>query len=336
MSPTLSSNHLRDRDLKITGPARASGPSFQFSGAQLQQSDRAGAAACGSEGVSLEIVTTLHLTAKRRKAKALASVVQESPELVDRKVKALLNKLTLENFDSISDQIIAWANKSEKEIDGPKTLIRVICLIFEKATDEAIWSEVYATLCRKMMSQISPRVLDEGIKNSRGKPLVGGQLFHKHLLNICRENFDRGWVTEEASAATAMKTINDQADTSQEYGDVALYSDEYYAAHKEKRRGLGLVKFIGELFKLHMLRERIMHKYLSKLIRNTGNPQEVEIESLCKLLTTVGSKLDTAKGLAQMDSYFELLKEWMKNPLVSSRSKFMLQDVIELRERTWQ
>ena len=33
--------------------------------------------------------------------------------VVDQKVRALLNKLTVEKFDTISDQIIAWANKSE-------------------------------------------------------------------------------------------------------------------------------------------------------------------------------------------------------------------------------
>lgn len=32
----------------------------------------------------------------------------ESPEIVDRKVRALLNKLSMEKFDSISNQIIAW------------------------------------------------------------------------------------------------------------------------------------------------------------------------------------------------------------------------------------
>jgi len=41
----------------------------------------------------------------------------EPPKTVERKVKALLNKLTMEKFDSISDQIVAWANKSEAEVD---------------------------------------------------------------------------------------------------------------------------------------------------------------------------------------------------------------------------
>jgi hypothetical protein len=67
----------------------------------------------------------------------------DSPELVDCKVKGLLNKLTMEKFDSISDQIIAWANKSEKEKDGWTCSGH---LVFEKATDEAAWSEMYARL----------------------------------------------------------------------------------------------------------------------------------------------------------------------------------------------
>ncbi|CAE7149112.1 unnamed protein product, partial [Rhizoctonia solani] len=37
----------------------------------------------------------------------------EERQLVDQKVKALLNEFTMEKFDSISDQIIEWANKSE-------------------------------------------------------------------------------------------------------------------------------------------------------------------------------------------------------------------------------
>jgi translation initiation factor 4G len=59
----------------------------------------------------------------------------ESPEIVERKVRGLLNKLTMTRFDSISDQIIAWADKSEREKDG-RVLMQVIKLIFEMATDE--------------------------------------------------------------------------------------------------------------------------------------------------------------------------------------------------------
>lgn len=91
--------------------------------------------------------------------------------VVERKVKGLLNKLTMEKFDKLSDQILTWANKSEEEKDGA-TLISVIKLIFEKATDEGAWSKMYAHLCWKMTEQISPNVQDDSIKNSRGQPIV--------------------------------------------------------------------------------------------------------------------------------------------------------------------
>ncbi|PKY59221.1 hypothetical protein RhiirA4_332683, partial [Rhizophagus irregularis] len=67
---------------------------------------------------------------------------------VQRKVKALLNKLTLEKFDSISDQIIDFANKSRDERDG-RILREVIRLIFEKSCDESNFCAMYAQLCRK-------------------------------------------------------------------------------------------------------------------------------------------------------------------------------------------
>ena len=60
---------------------------------------------------------------------------------VERKVKGLLDKLTMEKFDKLSYQILAWANKSEEEKDAA-TLTLVIKLIFEKVTDEATWSEM--------------------------------------------------------------------------------------------------------------------------------------------------------------------------------------------------
>ena len=125
-----------------------------------------------------------------------------------------------------------------------------------------------------------------------------------------------------AAAAAATRVNEDKAPKD---GESALYSDEYYAAQKAKRQGLGLVKFIGELFKLQMLTERIMHECVKKLLGNVENPEEEEIESLCKLLTTVGALLDTPKARAHMDVYFSRMKELCKSQNVTSRMQFMLQ-----------
>ncbi|OJA15320.1 hypothetical protein AZE42_12803 [Rhizopogon vesiculosus] len=283
-------------------------------------------------GAGFEPVVPLEMSANRWVPTSSIRKAQpdvDTPDMVDRKVKALLNKLTMERFDSISDQIIQWANKSVNEKDG-RTLIQVIRLVFEKATDEAAWSEMYARLCRKMMEQISPDVQDDGIKNPEGKPIAGGQLFRKYLLNRCQEDFERGWFAKEATAAAAAaKASHDQATkaANEKKGteEAELYSDEYYAAQKAKRQGLGLIKFIGELFKLQMLTERIMHECVKKLLGNVENPEEEEIESLCQLLKTVGQLVDTPKARAHMDVYFTRMKELGKSTNVSSRMQFMLQ-----------
>ncbi|GAA6041001.1 hypothetical protein JCM8097_000533 [Rhodosporidiobolus ruineniae] len=272
-----------------------------------------------------------------------------SPEMVQRKVKALLNKLTLEKFESISDQILDWANKSVDETDG-RILRQVIALIFEKATDEATWSEMYARLCRKLMERVSADVRDETVKTADGTPVAGGALFRKYLLNRCQEDYEQGWKNKEAAAAAAKsKEADDKA--KQEANDAAkkeaeesgkeaskeaeLLSDEYYAAQKAKRRGLGLVRFIGELYRLQMLTERIMHECIKKLLANTENPEEEDVESLCRLLTTVGKGLDNPKAKQHMDVYFLRMNTIANSPKVSSRVRFMILDVVDLRAAKW-
>jgi translation initiation factor 4G len=289
--------------------------------------------------VSLEPVAPLQATANRWDRNIASTVDPDSPEMVYRKVKGLLNKLTMEKFDFISDEIIALANKLGKEKDG-RTLNLVIQLVFEKATDNATWSEMYARLCRKMMEQISAAVQDHHTTNTEGKSIGGGQLFRKYLLNRCQEGFERGWVAKEASAAAAaVKALENEAtkaaNEKTKDGDseeIILYSDEYYAVQKAKRQGLGLIKFIGELFKLRMLTERIMHECVKGLLG--GVAEEEKIEGLCVLLTSVGSILDTPKTRAHMDVYFSRMKELAKSQSVSPRMQFMLQVRVPLSSLT--
>lgn len=104
-----------------------------------------------------------------------------------------------------------------------------------------------------------------------------------------------------------------------------MMSDEYYIAAAAKRRGLGLVKFIGELYKLGMLTERIMHECVKKLVDYEGIPDEAEVESLTSLLRTIGASLDASeKGPAMMDAYFARIHLMVETPNLPSRLRFML------------
>ncbi|KAF9237863.1 armadillo-type protein [Melanogaster broomeanus] len=144
---------------------------------------------------------------------------------------------------------------------------------------------------------ISPEVQDDDIWNAEGEPIAGGQLFRKYLLNRCQDDFERGWTIKAANEKMGEK-----------WEESERCSDEYYATQKTKRHRPSLVKFMGELFKVQMLTERVMHQCVKKLLNIAENPEEEVIESLCQLL---------------------------KTPQCQSRMQSMLQDVIELRDRGW-
>jgi translation initiation factor 4G len=246
------------------------------------------------------------------------------PDVVQRKTKSLLNKMTPEKFDKITDQILEITAQSKQEDDG-RTLRQVIALTFEKATDEAHWASMYAQFCRRMLESMSSEIRDEGVKDKNGAVVTGGNLFRKYLLNRCQEEFERGWKVNLPKPAEGQTE------------EAAMLSDEYYVAAAAKRRGLGLVRFIGELFKLQMLTERIMHECVKKLVDYEGTPDEAEIESLTSLLNTVGRQLDDpeSKNQPRMNIYFDRITTMMNLPDLPSRLKFMLMDVVDLRSKGW-
>lgn len=236
-----------------------------------------------------------------------------APDVVQRKVKAALNKMTPNNFDKISSQILDIVSQSKQETDG-RTLRQVIQLTFEKATDEAHWAAMYAQFCGRMLENMSPEIKDETLPlDKHGKVTAGGTLFRKYLLNRCQQEFEEGWKTKLPE-----KPEGDGA-------EAVMLSDEYYIAAAAKRRGLGLVRFIGELYKLGMLTSRIMHMCVKKLVDFEGMPDEAEVESLTSLLRTIGENLDSEdKMRPTMDAYFDRIDRMINFEGLPNRLKFML------------
>lgn len=79
------------------------------------------------------------------------------------------------------------------------------------------------------------------------------------------------------------------------YQDVKqrLVEELQEAVDSARRRSLGNIKFIGELFKLKMLTEVIMHDCIVKLLKNHDGES---LECLCRLLSTIGKDLDFEKA----------------------------------------
>jgi len=100
---------------------------------------------------------------------------------------------------------------------------------------------------------------------------------------------------------------------------------------KIRKRKLGNVKFIGELFKAKLLSEKIVHECIKILFdsvyktRPDKETMEHHCELLCKLMTTIGKLIDTPKAKPFMDRYFEQFGKLSADETISSRIRFLFQ-----------
>jgi serine/threonine protein kinase len=249
------------------------------------------------------------------------------PHTVQRKVTAALNKMTPEKFDKITGQILAITAQSKDEADS-RTLRQIIQLTFQKAIDDAHWASMYAKFCKRMLETMSPDIKDESILDRNGNVVSGASLFRKYLINRCQEEFERDW---KAGLREKLGEEGEEKST-----EAVIFSDRYYHFATAKRRSIGLFQFLGELYKVGLLTERIMFECVKKLVDYSGIPDEAEIESLTKLLKTIGGNLDSSeRGRAGMNVFLERIQAMIEHPELSSRLKFMLMDVVDLRKKNW-
>nr|XP_030717565.1 eukaryotic translation initiation factor 4 gamma 1 isoform X5 [Globicephala melas] len=229
-----------------------------------------------------------------------------------RRVRSILNKLTPQMFQQLMKQVTQLAIDTEERLKG------VIDLIFEKAISEPNFSVAYANMCRCLMALKVP---------TTEKPTVTVN-FRKLLLNRCQKEFEKDKDDDEVFEKKQKEM--DEAATAEERGRLKEELEE--ARDIARRRSLGNIKFIGELFKLKMLTEAIMHDCVVKLLKNHD---EESLECLCRLLTTIGKDLDFEKAKPRMDQYFNQMEKIIKEKKTSSRIRFMLQDVLDLRRSNW-
>ncbi|KAK7339223.1 hypothetical protein VNO77_19878 [Canavalia gladiata] len=231
----------------------------------------------------------------------------DEEEAKQRRLKAILNKLTPQNFEKLFEQVKAV------NIDNEVTLTGVISQIFEKALMEPTFCEMYANFCFHLAAAL-PDLSQDNEKIT----------FKRLLLNKCQEEFERGEREQEEA---------NKADE----GEVKLSNEVREEKRtKARRRMLGNIRLIGELYKKKMLTERIMHECIKKLLGQYQDPDEEDIEALCKLMSTIGEMIDHPKAKEHIDAYFERMRLLSNNMNLSSRVRFMLKDVIDLRKNKWQ
>ncbi|KAK1326006.1 hypothetical protein QJS10_CPA01g02847 [Acorus calamus] len=258
-------------------------------------------------GLIASPLTPLQVMHKAEKKYEVGKVSDEE-EAKQRQLKGILNKLTPQNFDKLFEKV------KDVNIDNAVTLTGVISQIFDKALTEPTFCEMYADFCCQLASAL-PDFVEDNEKVT----------FRRVLLNKCQEEFERG-EREEA-----------EANRIEEEGEIKSSVEEREAKKvNARRRMLGNIRLIGELYKKRMLTERIMHECIKKLLGEYPDPDEEDVEALCKLMSTIGEMIDHPKAKDHIDSYFNTMHALSTNQKLSSRVRFMLRDAIDLRKNKWQ
>ena len=265
----------------------------------------------------------LHKSATAYKVGQTTSADPEE-ELAQKALKALLNKITPDNFLKITEQIVAKINERKKA----KTLMGFINQIFDKALAESTFAELYADLVSKLIPALPDLTDDEdNVVN-----------FRRALLNKCQEEFDYGVCAMKAVAER--EKHKDEGVTDQDKEDIQR-------EQTARKRMLGNIIFVGQLYRFGVLIEAVMHTCVRQLLEETVDPRPEDIEVLCRLMSTVGRPMDAStreikgkdgqiiKTSDMMEVYFRRIEMLSSSDKLDMRHRFMLKDLLDLRKSGW-
>lgn len=246
--------------------------------------------------------------------KKLANENLNEEEELFRETRNILNKLTPQNLQKLTASLINLPITNEYRLKG------CIDIIFEKAIDEQVFSQTYGQLS-KVLSQIKVPSTNDPNRNVN---------FRTMLLTRCQKEFD----TDYAADIKYEDLVEEANNEKDEQKKKELLEMADYKLLKAKRRSLGNIRFIGELFKLGMLTEGIMNDCIERLLKTESD--EENIECLCRLLTTIGKEVDKPNNAAKMKNYFSRLENIVKKKdTTTARTRFMILDIIDLRKNQW-
>ncbi|GAW83336.1 eukaryotic translation initiation factor 4 gamma [Plasmodium gonderi] len=228
-------------------------------------------------------------------------------EYMERQIKSLLNKLTVENFPIITEKMCQIMD-SRTSIDEIQTVVNEV---INKAVLEHDWSEMYADVCQALKWR-SPNF--EMKKKSS---------FEIALLKKIQEEYENLPSTFESTMKEKLKNDENEEELS-------------FVEQKQKKRLFGIVKLIGELFQRQIVSISIVISIAHDLLIAYDEPKEYCIEAFLQLIYSTGffiDKMEKYKNI--LDTWFGRLKELQRKKMYSKRIKFVIQDVFDLRLSEW-
>uniref|UniRef100_A0A8C4I9R6 Eukaryotic translation initiation factor 4 gamma 2 n=1 Tax=Dicentrarchus labrax TaxID=13489 RepID=A0A8C4I9R6_DICLA len=254
------------------------------------------------------------LPSRRTRREANSSNEKGQNDAIFRKVRGILNKLTPEKFDKLCLELLNVG------VDSKLVLKGIILLIVDKALEEPKYSQLYAQLCLRL-AEDAPNFEDPSTETQEKQKQ--NTTFRRLLISKLQDEFE--------NRARNVEIF--------EKDDGPLTSEEEEQRAIAKIKMLGNIKFIGELGKLNLIHESILHKCIKTLLDKKKRVQlkdmGEDLECLCQIMKTVGPKLDHEKARSLMNQYFGRMHSLTTNKELPARIRFLLQNTVELRENNW-
>ena len=242
-----------------------------------------------------------------------------------RHMNGLLNKATPENYETVAPAVKASFEGSAR--DG-ELLEKHWSLIFEKALSEPNYAFMWGNLCVQLSGGDAKAAVpgDSIYKKFRAAVLNMSQLEFERMqkeFKIPEKDFDKDLYAKKEAG-----TFTDD--------DVSELEERRV---KRKKRRLGTINFIGELFKKGLLRKELLYLCFGQLLSQKLSDLPIEerchnIEAFCILVTVVGSSLEI--GNPRVVPHFQRLESILQNDnQLPPRIRFKIEDVIESRQAGW-
>lgn len=230
----------------------------------------------------------------RRNTMTGDSTTKNDEEIV-RTMKSLLNKLTIERFDAISQQLLQCGVHTSVHLQ------LMIDEIFQKATTQHHFIDMYADLCSFLN--------DNGVIND---PKVK---FKKVLLTCCQASFEK-----HLSPPAGLDDLNND--------------DRTVAENLYKTRMLGNIRFVGALLVRKMLATKVLFAIMEELLQDPTS-EALESLAALLMVVGPGVDYPDWPHLTTFNAVFKQVEKFSKKESVPKRVRCLLKDVMELRKAGW-
>lgn len=292
-----------------------------------------------------------------------------SEDVLLRMMQGSLNKLTEMNYDAIIPSILI-----PEVIENGEVLSGVVSILFKKAVAEPVFSGLYAKVIGdidRYERSMKEAAMEEALRNQvrekspaspsspdsvPGEAASEGKAAEERAKTTSTtDDAAKGTCASSSSSSPPAAPTGTKFDTksnlrSQLVGKCQKLFQDFVSGNEMmdeekleqlRKQSMGNIKFCGELFMRSCVSERLILSVCDiVLCPQEGKVTDANVEMAISLLRVVGERFDERcsknKKPEEKPWVWERLAKIYAEKEVSQRIRFLIQNLLELRDNNWQ